>query len=250
VSDTFTPTTWAEQLLEDVNKEQPASPAVPIDANTVGDILHWMPAEEPTSDWWNRNNPLNSSVGTSASDGTGSYPDLATGAYYAAGMIDQQNMSSIRQALAADEPVGGGFSAGVVASPWASGHYGGNPEALASTSPGGGPAAAGTGTPGALPNVTVPAGGTSATTAAFGLNTNPGDAFGLFGIPQYVAGSAAAAVWAEVGPFFAKALLVVGGLGLVVLGLSRATGASAAVKSARQNAAKAAGPATLAAAAA
>jgi hypothetical protein len=240
VTASFTPTQWAEQLLEDVNSEAPGSPAVPIDSNTVGDILHWMPAEEPTSDWWDRNNPLNSSVGTSASDGTGSYPDLATGAYYAAGMIDQSNMAGIRQALAADDPVGGGFSAGVVASPWASGHYGGNPEAIASTSPGGGAAPAASGAPGSLPNVNVSGLAANATTA--GLNANP---FDLFGIPQ----TAASAVWSEIGPFLAKSMLVLGGLALVVLGLSRATGAGDAVKSARQNAAKDAGPALAAVAA-
>ncbi len=95
-----------------------------------------MPAEEPTSDWWDRNNPLNASLGTSSSDGLrGATPDLTTGANETALMIDQSNMSGIRSALAADDPVSG-FSPAVVASPWASGHYGGNPQAIAETSPG------------------------------------------------------------------------------------------------------------------
>ncbi|HEV2370050.1 MAG TPA: hypothetical protein VGR90_09230, partial [Acidimicrobiales bacterium] len=202
---TYAPATWAEQLLEDVNKEAPNETPVPIDANTVGDILHWMPAEEPTSDWYDRNNPLNASAGTSASDGTGSYPDLSTGAWYTAGMIDQGNMAGIRAALAANDPVSG-FSPAVVASPWASSHYGGDPQHIAETGTGGGPAPASSGTPGSLPNVNL-ADLSSPTATDASLNANP---FDLFGIPQ----TAASAVWSEVGPFLAKAMLVLAGLGL------------------------------------
>lgn len=224
----YTPTTWAEQLLEDVNKESAGSPQIPIDANTVGDILHWMPAEEPTSDWFDRNNPLNASLGTSASDGTGSYADLSTGAWETAAMINQQNMSGIRAALAADDPVSG-FSPAVVASPWASSHYGGDPQHIAETSPGGGPAPTTAGAPGSLPAVNASLTSSPTATTA-GLNANP---FDLFGIPQ----SAASALWAEVGPFLAKALLVIGGLGLGIIGLAKATDVGPKLKSATAQAA-------------
>ena len=206
----YTPTTWAEQLLSDVNTEAPNAPKVPIDTNTVDDILHWMPAEEPVSSWYNRNNPLNASLGTSASDGTGSYPDLATGAQYTAAMIDQRNMSGIRAALAADDPAGGGFSQAVVASPWASSHYGGDPLHIAKTT--------------SSPNAPGPAGGGGAGTANLAsaqlasLNANP---FDLFGIPQ----TAASSIWGAVGPFLAKSVLVIGGIGLLIVGISKTTGA-------------------------
>lgn len=226
---TYTPTTWAAQLLEDVNAEAPNAPPVPIDANTVGDIAHWLPAEEPTSNWFDRNNPLNASLGTSASDGTASYPDLTTAAEYTAAMIDQTNMAGIRAALAADDPVGSGFSAAVVASPWASGHYGGNPEAIASTTPGGGPAPAGSGTPGA-----VPANLASLTSASLtSLNASP---FDLFGIPQTIGGDVASSIWSEVGPFIVKTMLVVAGLGIIGLGLYKATDTGAKIKQATQSA--------------
>jgi hypothetical protein len=223
----YTPTTWAEQVLEDVNAEAPNAAPVPIDPNTVGDILHWMPAEEPPSNWFDRNNPLNASLGTSASDGTGSYPDLSTGANYTAKMINQSNMSAIRAALAADDPVGSGFSQAVVSSPWASGHYGGNPLDIAQTvaSPNDPSAPASAGSPGTVPSVNLAS--TSAQLAS--LNANP---FDLFGIPQ----TAASSLWADLGPFLAKSLLVVAGLGVIGLGLYKATDAGPKINQAAQSA--------------
>jgi hypothetical protein len=53
---------------------------------------------------------------------------------------------------------------------------------------------------------------TAATTA--GLNLNPLD---LFGIPQ----AGANALWSDVGPFLVKAILVITGLAVIVLGVSR-----------------------------
>lgn len=221
---TYTPTSWAEDLLADVNNDDPSAPPVPIDANTVSDILHWMPLEEPTSDWYDRNNPLNASLGTSASDGTGSYPDLVTGANETALMIDQKNMSSIRTSLV-DDDAPAAFSEGVVTAPWASSHYGvaaaGAPakyvvagrglDYLSTTSPGGGNAPAGSGVPGSTPT-TVDAAQLAS------LNLNPTD---LFGIPGTIAGDAAGALWGEIGPFIAKAILVIAGLGIMVLGLNK-----------------------------
>jgi hypothetical protein len=222
----FTPTTWAEQVLQDVNADDPSAAPVPIDANTVGDIDHWMPAEEPIGNWFDRDNPLNASLGTTSSDGTASYPDLATGADYTAKMIDQTNMSGIRQALATDQPVAG-FSPAVVASPWASGHYGYNPQAIAQTTAGGGPAPAGSGTPGQLPAVTgvngSPAGGTSATDT---------------GVISSILGGATGAVWGEIEPFLVKSFLILGGMGILILAAYKA--ASPDIKSAEQSVGQAA----------
>ncbi len=225
IATAYTPATWAEQVLEDVNAEDPNGPNVPIDPNTVGDITHWMPAEEPIGNWYDRDNPLNASLGTSSTDGTGSYPSLTAGAEYTAAMIDQTNMAGIRAALAADDPVSGGFSAAVVAAPWASSHYGGNPQAIAGTTPGGGPAPAAAGVPGSLPTVDLTAAG--ATDVSF--NANP---FDLFGIPQTIGGAAASSIWSDVGPFIVKAMLVTAGLGVMVLGLSKMTGAGEKIKTA------------------
>jgi len=224
IATSYTPPAWAEQVLMDVNAEDPNGPNVPIDANTVGDITHWMPAEEPVGNWYDRDNPLNASLGTSSTDGTGSYPSLTAGAEYTAAMIDQSNMAGIRAALAADDPVAL-FSPAVVASPWASSHYGGDPQHIAETSPGGGAAPATAGAPGsALPAVDL-----SATATDTSFNANP---FDLFGIPQTIGGAAASSVWSDVGPFIVKAMLVTAGLGVMVLGLSKMTGAGEKIKTA------------------
>src|SRR5271170_4757674 len=106
---------WATTLLVDAG-----APPTP---NNVSNILAWMSAEEPAGNWYDRNNPLNASLGTSASDGTGSYPSLTVAAQQTAAMLAQANMSGILAALKANaDPAT--FSAAVVRSPWASSHYG------------------------------------------------------------------------------------------------------------------------------
>jgi hypothetical protein len=67
----------------------------------------------------------------------------------------------------------------------------------------------------------------SAPATTVGLNLSP---FDLFGIPQTVLGGAAGAVgsatWGLVGPFLVKAILVMAGLAVIVLGISRAAKSS------------------------
>jgi hypothetical protein len=113
---------WAQLVLQHIG--------APVTQNNIDNLMRWMTAEEPTNNWFNRNNPLNASVGTGTVDGTGSYATLEIGAQYTAGMIDQSNMSGIKQALMADADPSS-FSAAVVASPWASSHYGGDPNHIA-----------------------------------------------------------------------------------------------------------------------
>src|SRR5208283_59683 len=108
---------WATTLLVDAG--------LPTTSNNIDNVMRWMVNEEPASNWWDRNNPLNASLGTSASDGTGSYPSLTVGAQYTAAMLRQQNMAPIFNALAANAPPAT-FGAAVISSPWASSHYGGN----------------------------------------------------------------------------------------------------------------------------
>jgi len=119
---------WAQLLLQDVG-------GVPVTENNVTNIGRWMTMEEPSSNWNNRNNPLNASLGTSASDGTASYSDLASAAQYTAKMINQSNMSAIKAALAANASASD-FAAAVISSPWASSHYRNNQAGFAATSPG------------------------------------------------------------------------------------------------------------------
>ena len=138
---------WATTLLTDAG--------LPTTPNNVLNVTRWMVNENPASNWWNRNNPLNASLGNGSVDGTGSYPSLDVGAQYTAKMLQQTNMSSIYQALANNAPFPQ-FAAGVQASPWASSHY---PGGIFSGTPATVTDAGGTLSPG------TPGAGTSADTA-------------------------------------------------------------------------------------
>ena len=120
----YTASDWAAQVLADLG--------APVSQNNINNILHWMVAEEPGNDWFDRNNPLNASLNTGSSDGTGSYASLGAAAQATAQMIQQSNMGGIHQALTSDASINA-FSAAVVASPWASSHYGGDPNHIAET---------------------------------------------------------------------------------------------------------------------
>ncbi len=99
--------------------------------NNVANFTRWMAAENPPSDWWHLNNPLNSSLGSGPIDGTGSYADLDIAATYTARMIVQQNMATIRNALVDDAPLAT-FSAGCAYSAWSTGGYHDRPSYIAS----------------------------------------------------------------------------------------------------------------------
>jgi hypothetical protein len=128
----WTPTSWVKQVLQDAGDK--------LTQANINDLLHWLPAEELVSDWWDRNNPLNASLGTGSSDGLGSYSTLGVGAEYTARMLEQKNMSGIQDVLKTGNAPLSKFSAAVVASPWSGDHYGGNPTHIAQTVPGGGAA--------------------------------------------------------------------------------------------------------------
>jgi hypothetical protein len=102
-------------LLQDVG-------GVPLSQNNVDNIRRWMSLENTSSNWYPRNNPLNASLGTSASDGTGGYSDLTAAASYTARMINQSNMAMIKSALASNASPAD-FANAIKASPWASSHY-------------------------------------------------------------------------------------------------------------------------------
>lgn len=105
---------WASQMITDAG-------AVPT-ANNIGNVLRWMTAEEPQSQWSNRNNPLNAGLGEGAADGTGSYANLTSGAQWTAKELQQSNFSGILNALKGNVSTMA-FMQAVTASPWASSHY-------------------------------------------------------------------------------------------------------------------------------
>jgi hypothetical protein len=106
---------WAKLVLVDAG--------LPTSANNIEVILQWMDSENNPQSWWNRNNPLNNGLGSGGGSGFGSYPDLETAASYVAQQLDRSLFSNIAASLAASNPVSVSAQA-IMASPWASSHYG------------------------------------------------------------------------------------------------------------------------------
>ena len=111
---------WATLLLKNIG--------APVTANNINNILRWQAAENPPASWYNRNNPLNASLGTNKGDGTGIYSDLTTAAKNTATMIVQGYKGGaigggIYTALMNNAPTDE-FSIQVVNSNWSSNHYG------------------------------------------------------------------------------------------------------------------------------
>jgi hypothetical protein len=84
-----------------------------------------MDSEEPASDWYNRNNPLNNGDGSGGGAGLGSYDNLVTAAYYVVHNITTNpswygQIDSDLAACAAPDTT----AAAIWNSPWASSHYG------------------------------------------------------------------------------------------------------------------------------
>ncbi len=126
-----------------------------------------------------------------------SFSDWTTGIQATAGRLQEPFASQILADLRAGAPEAQTAQA-VGASGWGTGDFAGvqgNPTAPASPGPGG------------------------ASVTLTSVNANP---FDLFGIPQTIGSSAASATWSAVGPFIAKAILVMAGLVIVVLGAAKA----------------------------
>lgn len=136
---------WVQSVLKDGS--------FPETQNNVNNMLRWMAAEEPPTDWSHNDNPLNINAGGTGSD---TFPSLAAAAAKTAAVIKQSNMAGIAKALAANASINA-FSAAVVASPWAGSHYGGDPNHLAEI-----PVPAGDPVGGFNPNMSpMPSGGSS-----------------------------------------------------------------------------------------
>ena len=111
---------WATLLLKNIG--------APVTPNNINNVLRWQAAENPPASWYNRNNPLNASLGTNKGDGTGVYSDLTTAAKETATMIVQGYKGGaigggIYTALMNNAPTDQ-FSIQVVNSNWSSNHYG------------------------------------------------------------------------------------------------------------------------------
>ena len=97
----------------------------PASANNIAVLTQWLRAEEPTSRWWNRDNPLNNGLGSGGGRGLGSYRSVVAASFYVA-----QNLESplygypmvARDLAASAQP--GSTSRAIWRSDWASGHYG------------------------------------------------------------------------------------------------------------------------------
>ncbi|MDA8311015.1 MAG: hypothetical protein M0Z46_10475 [Actinomycetota bacterium] len=120
---TYTQFTWAALVLR--------MAGLPPTKLNVEKIVRWMANEEPPKTWYNRNNPLNVGTGTHP-NGTGSFRSLWTAAHYTAKALEGSNYAAVRSNLAHTGSLTQ-FSAAVVASPWASSHYGGTPQKIART---------------------------------------------------------------------------------------------------------------------
>jgi len=111
---------WAKMVLLDGGW--------PMSGDNITVLVRWMRQENGSSNWWNRNNPLNNGWGSGGGGGTGSYPNLEVAAQMAAEMLHgNPGMSPIVSALAASAP-SAAIESTIWASPWASGHYGNGSE--------------------------------------------------------------------------------------------------------------------------
>lgn len=125
----FTNATWAAAVLVLIG--------APVTQNNLDNFLSWMTAENGASTWTGtagKNNPLNNGLGSGGGDGTGSYPDLATAAVYAAKGVEGGIFSShcggstpggIAAALKANAPFPI-FHEATIKSGWAGGCYSGS----------------------------------------------------------------------------------------------------------------------------
>jgi hypothetical protein len=107
---------WAALVLQDAQ--------LPVTQNNVTVILQWMDSENSPKTWYLRNNPLNNGLGSGGGGGFGSYANLRIAASYVAQQLHRSLFAGIASALAADSAPAVTERA-IIASPWASSHYGG-----------------------------------------------------------------------------------------------------------------------------
>jgi hypothetical protein len=108
---------WAYLVLQDGGW--------PSTANNLTVITRWMDSEEPATDWWDRNNPLNNGLGSGGGSGLGRYASVVDAAYFVAANLEYNGLGY--PAIAADLAASAAprvTARAIWDSSWASGHYG------------------------------------------------------------------------------------------------------------------------------
>ena len=97
----------------------------PTSVNNVTALTQWLRAEEPASNWWDRDNPLNNGLGSGGGSGLGSYRSVVIAAYDVAKNLETPGYGypAIVQALRRSAPPSATVRA-IWDSHWAAGHYG------------------------------------------------------------------------------------------------------------------------------
>ncbi len=97
----------------------------PTSANNTVVLTQWLRAEEPTSRWWNRDNPLNNGLGSGGGSGLGSYGSVVVAAFDVARNLENPayGYPLVARDLALSAPPGATVRA-IWRSDWAAGHYG------------------------------------------------------------------------------------------------------------------------------
>jgi hypothetical protein len=107
---------WAHWVLHDGSWPQ--------SGNNITVITEWMTSEEPTSNWFNRDNPLNNGFGCGGGSGLGTCPNLFAAAQF---VVDNlQGSPADYGAIVSDLAASASPSTtarAICNSPWASSHY-------------------------------------------------------------------------------------------------------------------------------
>lgn len=97
----------------------------PTSPNNVTVLTQWLRAEEPTTDWWDRDNPLNNGLGSGGGSGLGSYDSLVTAAYDVARNLENSGWGyPLVAADLAHSMTPAMTERAIWRSSWAAGHYG------------------------------------------------------------------------------------------------------------------------------
>lgn len=97
----------------------------PASPNNVTVLTQWLRAEEPTWDWWDRDNPLNNGLGSGGGSGLGSYGSVVTAAFDIARNLENTGYGypMVAHDLARSAaPID--TAQAIWRSSWAAGHYG------------------------------------------------------------------------------------------------------------------------------
>ena len=104
---------------------------LPTTPGNLDAICRWMADEEPASDWWRTNDPLN--YGHPTTSPSGMLPSLREAARLVANALQTSPYWGIYSALARSASLAAEISPAIVTSPWSADHYGGTLAHVADT---------------------------------------------------------------------------------------------------------------------